>query len=147
MDKTIERSLKARSLRVGAIAAGAALLGGAFFYWREKHTEQPDYRALATDGNYQIRAYPSLVVAETVIDGARKPSLNAGFRALADYIFAKSRDGEALPMTAPVVQDAGDPMASDPPLFDDDLDGAWRTRFVMPAGRRSYSGGAVGTKR
>lgn len=135
MDKTIERSLKARSLRVGAIAAGAALLGGAFFYWREKHTEQPDYRALATDGNYQIRAYPSLVVAETVIDGARKPSLNAGFRALADYIFAKSRDGEALPMTAPVVQDAGDPMASDPPLFDDDLDGAWRTRFVMPAGR------------
>src|SRR4029450_10024053 len=30
----------------------------------------------------------------------------------------------------------GDPMGSDPPLFDDDLEGAaWRTRFVMPAGQ------------
>ena len=28
-------------------------------------------------------------------------------------------------------------MASDPPLFDDELEGAWRTRFVMPAGRTS----------
>jgi DNA gyrase inhibitor GyrI len=35
----------------------------------------------------------------------------------------------------PVMQDPGDPMASDPPVFDDDLEGAWRTRFVMPAGR------------
>ena len=39
-------------------------------------------------------------------------------------------------MTVPVMQDGGDPMASDPPLFDDDLEGAWRTRFVMPAGPR-----------
>ena len=38
-------------------------------------------------------------------------------------------------MTVPVMQDGGDPMASDPPLFDDDLEGGWRTRFVMPSGR------------
>jgi hypothetical protein len=38
-------------------------------------------------------------------------------------------------MTVPVMQDSGDPMASDPPLFDDELEGAWRTRFVMPEGR------------
>ena len=38
-------------------------------------------------------------------------------------------------MMNPVIQDSGDPMASDPPLFDDDLEGAWRTRFVMPAPR------------
>jgi len=38
-------------------------------------------------------------------------------------------------MTVPVMQDGGDPMASDPPLFDDELEGAWRTRFVMPKGR------------
>ena len=56
---------------------------------------------------------------------------------LADYIFAKSRDGEKLPMTVPVMQDAGDPMASDPPLFDDELEGGWRTRFVMPDGRET----------
>ena len=119
-------------------ALGALLLGGAaVYYLREKQTEEPDYRTLVTDGDYQIRDYPAITVAETVVDGPRKTALGDGFRLLADYIFAKSRDGEALPMTVPVTQDAGSPMASDPPLFDDGLEGGWRTRFVMPEGRSS----------
>ena len=125
-----------KDVMVGAAAVGAALLGGAALYvLRERQTEEPDYRVLATDGDCQIREYPAITVAETVVEGGRKDALGRGFRVLADYIFAKSREGEELPMTVPVMQDAGDPMASDPPLFDDDLEGAWRTRFVMPAGR------------
>jgi len=117
-------------------AVGAALLGGAaFYYLRERSQEEPDYRALETDGDHQIRDYPSLTVAETVVHGARREALDEGFSILADYLFAKSREGEKLAMTVPVMQDSGDPMASDPPLFDDDLEGAWRTRFVMPSGR------------
>ena len=130
MEKTMSRSLAA-----GAALAGAALLGAAIYYWREKQTEEPDYRALLTEGDFQIRDYPEMVVAETLVDGPRKEALDEGFRRLADYIFAKSREGEELPMTVPVMQDSGDPMASDPPLFDDGLEGAWRTRFVMTAGR------------
>ena len=76
-----------------------------------------------------------MTVAETVVEGPRRDALAQGFRTLADYIFAKSRDGETLEMMVPVMQDSGDPMASDPPLFDDELEGAWRTRFVMPEGR------------
>ncbi len=127
-----------KDVLAGAAAVGAALIGGAaFYYFREKQTEEPDYRALSSDGDYQIRDYPSVTVAETVVEGPRKDALGQGFRILADYIFAKSREGEVLEMTVPVMQDGGDPMASDPPLFDDDLEGAWRTRFVMPAGRSS----------
>ena len=44
MDKTMSRSLGA-----GAALAGAALLGAAIYYWREKQTEEPDYRALLTE--------------------------------------------------------------------------------------------------
>ncbi|MCA1653648.1 MAG: heme-binding protein [Sphingomicrobium sp.] len=120
---------------IGA-ATGAALLGGAaLYYLREKATDEPDYRTLRTDGDFQIRHYPEIVIAETIAHGPRKRSLSEGFRRLADYIFAKSRPGEELAMTVPVMQDAGDPMASDPPLFDDEIEGGWRTRFVMPAGR------------
>ena len=127
-----------KDVLAGAAAVGAALIGGAAIYiLREKQTGEPDYRALASDGDYQIRDYPALTVAETVVEGPRKAALSAGFRVLADYIFAKSRDGEPLPMTVPVLQDAGDPMASDPPLFDDELEGGWRTRFVMPGGREA----------
>ena len=120
----------------GIGAAGAALTAGAMLYYlREKATEEPDYRTLRTDGDFQIRSYPEIVIAETIVHGPRQQALGEGFRRLADYVFAKSRPGEPLAMTAPVVQDAGDPMASDPPLFDDELAGGWRTRFVMPAGR------------
>ncbi len=125
-----------KDVLAGAAAVGAALIGGAALYvLRERQTEEPDYRVLVTDGDYQLREYPAMTVAETVIEGGRKASLGKGFRELADYIFAKSRDGEKLSMTVPVMQDGGDPMATDPPLFDDDLEGAWRTRFVMPEGR------------
>jgi DNA gyrase inhibitor GyrI len=117
-------------------AVGAALLGSAaFYYFRERSQEEPEFRALESDGDHQIRDYPALTVAETLVNGPRREALDKGFRVLADYIFAKSREGERLPMTIPVVQDSGDPMGSNPPLFDDDLEGAWRTRFVMPAGR------------
>ena len=127
-----------KELVAGAAAVGAALIGGAALYiYREKQTEEPEYRALATDGDFQIRDYPAITVAETVIEGSRREALSDGFAQLANYIFAKSRDGEKLPMTVPVMQDAGDPMASDPPLFDDELEGGWRTRFVMPDGREA----------
>jgi len=124
------------NVMAGAAAVGAALVGGALVYYlREQSTGEPDYRALASDGDFQIRGYPAMTVAETVVFGPRKRALDQGYRALSDYIAAKRRDGERLPMMVPVMMDAGDPMASDPPLFDDELEGGWRTRFVMPAGR------------
>ncbi len=126
-----------KDVLAGAAAVGALIGGAAIYYLREKQTEEPDYRTLTTDGDYQIRDYPAMTVAETVVTGPRKRALGEGFGVLADYIFAKSRDGEQLPMTVPVMQDAGDPMASDPPLFDDELEGGWRTRFVMPDDREA----------
>lgn len=117
------------------VGIGALIGGAAFYYFRERSQEEPAYRALETEGDYQVRAYGAFTVAETIVHGPRREALGQGFRLLADYIFARSRDGEKLPMTVPVMQDGGDPMASDPPLFDDGLEGAWRTRFVMPSDR------------
>lgn len=125
-----------KGVAAGAATIGAALLGAAaIYYFREKATEQPDYRVLQSDGDFEIRSYPAITVAETVVEGERKDALARGFRLLADYIFAKSRDGEELPMTVPVLQDSGNPLASEPPMFDDTVEGRWRVRFVMPEGR------------
>ena len=71
MDKTLQRTLIA-----GAAVAGAALIGGAIYVWREKQTEEPDYRVLATDGDFQIREYPPMTVAETVVFGPRREELD-----------------------------------------------------------------------
>ncbi|GLR46712.1 SOUL family heme-binding protein [Sphingomonas astaxanthinifaciens] len=117
----------------GAVAASALVGLGIAYVLREKATPQPDYRVLVSEGDLQIRAYPAIKVAETIVAGPRKEALGKGFQILADYIFAKSREGEKIAMTAPVLQDSGNPMASDPPMFDDEVEGGWRVRFVLPA--------------
>ena len=125
-----------KDLLAGVGVAAAALLGGAaFYYFRERSQDEPDFRALVSDGDHQIRDYPALTVAETVVEGRRGDALDQGHRILANYLAAGSREGDEIPMMNPIIQDGGDPMASDPPFFDDSLEGAWRTRLVMPAGR------------
>lgn len=94
--------------RLGMVAiatgiAAAAGFTGYFFY--ERSTEQPDYAVRDSDGQFPLRDYPPLLVAEVVHEGARRQALNAGFRDLAGYTFAKSRGGEKISMTAPVIQD------------------------------------------
>jgi hypothetical protein len=125
--KAVERAREAlpeAPPKAGVFAALGTLaaLGGAFFLWRSSRAEEPDYQVLESDGAVEIRRYPQLVTAGTEQRGQRTQALNDGFRVLADYIFAKSRAGEKLPMTAPV-------------LSDSDGGGSWRTRFVMPTGK------------
>ena len=100
----------------GVAAAGAA--GAAWFYFREKSIETPDHETIESDGPFEIRRYPALIVAETRQPGSRDRALGNGFGLLADYIFAESREGEEIAMTAPVF---AVPVARD-----------WMIRFVMP---------------
>jgi DNA gyrase inhibitor GyrI len=118
-------------------AAGGVLVGlGIAYILREKATPEPDYRVLASEREFEIRSYPAVAVAETVVQGRRKEALNEGYRILSDYLTARSRPGEKLPMRVPIFQDAGNPMASDPPLFDDELgEGGWRVRLTLPQDR------------
>jgi hypothetical protein len=124
-----------RDVVAGAAAVGAVLVGAAaVYYFREKSAGQPDYRVLQSEGEFEIRSYPAITVAETIVAGARRDALSRGYRILSDYLTGESREGEPLPMAVPVLQDSGNPMASDPPLFDDTVEGRWRIRFVMPEG-------------
>ncbi|WP_448660238.1 SOUL family heme-binding protein [Sphingomonas sp. CJ99] len=105
-------------LWIGAGLATAA--AGAFALYRLGNGgERPDYQVERQDGAFTVRVYPALTVAETRSIGVRRAALNAGFSRLADYIFAKDRPGERVAMTAPVLSDT--------------TDGAWRTRFILPA--------------
>ena len=101
----------------GLLGAAAAAYG--LFVWREKQSEQPDYRLVEADGDIEIRDYPELLVAESAAAGERTAALNAGFRKLARYVFAEDRDGDSIAMTAPVLSERGGP--------------GWRTRLVIPA--------------
>ncbi len=105
-----------------AAGAGLAVAGAAAAYAQYRQTEEPDFAVIRTDGDFELRDYPALVVAEVSHAGTRERASGASFRRLAAYIFAQDRPegGEKIAMTAPVLQDEPRP-------------GQWRMRFVMPA--------------
>ena len=111
-----------KAARLIAAGAGIAAIGAAAAFAQYRQTEQPDYLVLRDEGDFSLREYPALVVAEVSNAGTRESASGASFRRLADYIFAKDRPegGEKIAMTAPVLQDEPRP-------------GQWRMRFVMPS--------------
>lgn len=126
--RAVKQALPAKpTVKQAAVVAAStggiiAALGAAFFLWRANKANQPDYKLIEQDGDFEIREYPGLVTAATEARGPREAALERGFKVLADYIFAKSRSGEKIAMTAPV-------------LSDGNTKSGWRTRFIMPAGK------------
>jgi len=112
-----------RNAAIAAVSVGGvvAAVGAAVFLWRATKADQPDYRVVEQDGDFEIREYPALVTAMTEERGPRADALNRGFDTLAGYIFAKTRPGRKISMTAPVLADGSDKSA-------------WRIRFIMPKG-------------
>lgn len=121
---------------VSVIVLGMIVVAGVgAFVWHVNNVEHPDYTSVETDGNIEIRDYPSLVVAEVTREGDRSNAVRRGFRPLAGYIFAKERDGDRIAMTAPVTQRRRDPMTMTAPVTQTPAasSGSWAIRFIMPA--------------
>lgn len=122
--------------KMAAIGAAVVSVGavGAYAQYRNS-VDEPAYTTISEDGDFQLREYDPMIVAEVTHTGDRRPALNAGFRRLAAYIFAQDRPGKEIAMTSPVMQDQEAKIAMTSPVMQDgdNTAGSWRTRFVMPA--------------
>lgn len=124
---------------LAALLAGGAA-AGALVYRSEKKAETPSYELLKIEGRFELRQYDPMIVAETIEPGAHDAAVSAGFKRLADYIFAKSRPGEKLAMTAPVTSSSAGAPGTPAPRDADAIEramgsaqGRWAVRFVMPS--------------
>ncbi|UHD17172.1 SOUL family heme-binding protein [Thiocapsa bogorovii] len=129
--------MKTLLLIVGVVLA-LGIVAMAIFVFVVQNVETPDYVAVESDGAFEIRDYPALVVAETTRSGARREALGAGFGPLARYIFAKEREGEKIAMTAPVIQQRPETrverIAMTAPVIQSPTgEDAWSVRFIMPS--------------
>ena len=105
-----------------AAVVGIAIVGYLGYVWYVNDVEQPEYGAVVQDGDFEIRDYPAMVMAEVTSSGDRRDAVSKGFRPLASYIFASEREGDKIAMTAPVTQTP-------------EAEGAktWSVRFIMPS--------------
>lgn len=121
------------------LGAAVIAIGAAAAYAQYRDIEEPDFTLVQEDRAFQLRDYPTLVVAEVTHSGSRREASGASFRRLAAYIFAQDRPagGEAIAMTSPVLQDrtaSDEPIAMTAPVLEDRPSAeGWRMRFVMPS--------------
>jgi len=101
-------------------------------------TEEPNYELIEKSGDFELRAYDPMIVAETQVAGPMDKASSAGFRALADYIFGNntSRAGGNLKisMTAPVTMEPrSERISMTAPVGMQQTGEQWRVHFVMPS--------------
>lgn len=65
--------------------------------------EQAEYTVVKKMDGYEIREYPTRIVAQTRVMGGYGESMGNGFSIVAGYIFGGNTKKESIAMTAPVV--------------------------------------------
>ena len=98
-------------------------------------TEEPPFTVALKRGEFEVRDYPPLIVADVSVTGNREDAAGRGFRLLAGYIFGGNTRGQKIAMTAPVVQSpANETIAMTAPVLQTGGEGTWAIRFIMPRG-------------
>jgi len=113
---------------VGGLVIMAASVGPIM-----SNVEQPKYTVAESYGDIEIRDYTPMIVAETEVTGTRELAISEGFRTIADYIFGNNINSRQIKMTAPVTQEASEPIAMTAPVTQRGDGDTWRVRFVMPS--------------
>ena len=99
-------------------------------------TNEPPFTVHFAQGDFELRDYPALAVAEVSVGGERKEAASKGFRLLAGYIFGGNTRKQSIAMTAPVTQQTAisEKIAMTAPVIQSGGGGNWVIRFIMPEG-------------
>lgn len=102
--------------------------------------EEPKFELLKKSGNFELRAYAPMIVAETIVGGNLEDASGKGFRRIADYIFGNNttQNGQKqkIAMTAPVTmvpEASSEKISMTAPVGMQEKEDKWRMYFVMPS--------------
>jgi hypothetical protein len=101
-------------------------------------TEEPEYELIKKSGDFELRQYHPMLIAEVLVDGNMDQASSTGFRLIADYIFGNNitRTGSSgkINMTAPVtIEPKSEKISMTMPDTLEKISGQWKVNFVMPS--------------
>ncbi len=79
------------------------IAGWSLYGYFSSHVEQAQYTVEKKANGYEIRKYPSHIVAQTTVDGSYDQAVRNGFSIVANYIFGANEKKNKIAMTSPVV--------------------------------------------
>lgn len=95
--------------------------------------EEPAFEVVERDGAFELRRYPALLAAETVVTGEDfEDAGDVAFGRLFRYISGNNRGSREIAMTAPVVQERGERIAMTAPVVQVTDGEAYRVAFLVP---------------
>ena len=99
-------------------------------------TEEPEFKLVSEEGEFQIREYDPKIIAQVEVEGDFDEASSRGFKLLADYIFGNNLlEGESqkISMTTPVeMTPLAENLLITSPVMDDQINNKWLINFVMP---------------
>ena len=118
-------------------AAGLAALLAVLTTATAMAIEEPGFKLLEKDGNFELRQYSSHVVAETRVEGNFEDAGGEAFQRLFRYISGHNVAQQKIAMTAPVTQSSatprGEKIAMTAPVTQVEDDDAFLVAFTLPA--------------
>jgi len=98
-------------------------------------TEKPNYTVAMSEGKFEVRDYPAMLLAEVKVTGDRNQAANRGFRKLAAFIFGDNQPNAKIAMTSPVTQTpkSAKIAMTAPVMQTPDTSGEWTINFMMPS--------------
>ena len=99
-------------------------------------TEEPEFKLISEEGEFQIREYEPKIIAQVEVEGDFDEASSRGFKLLADYIFGNNLlDGASkkISMTTPVeMSPLAENLLMTSSVMDDQINNKWSINFVMP---------------
>jgi effector-binding domain-containing protein len=99
-------------------------------------TEEPEFKLISEEGEFQIREYEPKIIAQVEVEGDFDEASSRGFKVLADYIFGNYLlDGASkkISMTTPVeMSPLAENLLMTSSVMDDQVNNKWSINFVMP---------------
>ena len=99
-------------------------------------TEEPEFKLISEEGEFQIREYEPKIIAQVEVEGDFDEASSRGFKLLADYIFGNNLlDGisKKISMTTPVeMTPLAENLLMTSSVMDDQINNKWSINFVMP---------------
>ncbi|MEN9649758.1 MAG: hypothetical protein RL094_725 [Candidatus Parcubacteria bacterium] len=93
------------------VVIGIIILWSLWGYFSSR-VENTKYSVIESKSSYEVRLYPSHIVAQTTVKGTYGEALNTGFSIIAGYIFGGNTKKESIAMTAPVVEKKSAPSSN-----------------------------------
>lgn len=86
------------------VGIGAIIIVWTAVGYITSRAEESIYTVREKKDRYEIRVYPSQIIAQTTATGTYKEALNTGFSIIAKFIFGANTKKESIAMTVPVVE-------------------------------------------